>query len=180
MTAPCTFNENDHPRFPHGQFAPKRNDSPAGELTPPAPLEVTIVAAFAADGAGYRIEQSSEGYRWSWGEPEHETETGAWLPAQGDAIIDAWADWEHNGIEKPSPWVRDMQRAAITEQRERDRAEEAARRALAARVRDAGRTTPARGPGLIATEAQALLRDARLVGEGAIDDLAGYAGAVFD
>lgn len=37
MTTACTFNEADHPRYPHGQFAKKVNDAPAAELTAETP-----------------------------------------------------------------------------------------------------------------------------------------------
>lgn len=180
MTSDCGFIEADHPRYPHGQFAPKRNDAPTAQLAAPPPPLVEIFSSFLDEhGEGYSIQSGPKGFRWAWTEMD-DTETSEWFATEGEAIIAAADDWKANGTSSPSMWAHDLQKAADAERAEHDRAEVAERRAIAARLRRTGRGTPARSGGSIAKEAAALVRDARLVGEGAVDDLKGYAGAVFD
>ncbi len=182
MISDCTFNEADHPRYPHGQFAPKRNDPPASTLAehPAEPSEI-VAAYIGDDGIGYQIQESAAGYRWIFEAPEAEPEySDIWFPTMREAVIAAADDWKTTGTSGAPAWAHDLQKAADAERAEHDRAELAERRALAAQLRRAGRDTPTRSRGIIAQEVSALARDARLVGEGAIDDLKGYAGAVFD
>lgn len=187
MTSDCTFNEADHPRYPRGQFAPKRNDAPVAPLSGEITVAGIVSEFIGDDGTGYAIQQSQAGYRWVFTEPGSPVEYGGiWLATEGEAVIAAADDWEAGGNQSSPIWAHDLLVAAGAERDENDRSDVAERReellerrAVAARLR-ADQVSPSGGRGFIAQEAATLIRDARLVGEGAVEDLKGYAGTVFD